>query len=57
MAAASQPITLQQLRAELDARAIMARLIGDAMRRGDLEGCAKAQADMREAFPIERRTS
>lgn len=56
MAAAAQPITLQQLRAELDARAVMARLIGDAMRRGDLEACAKAQADMRETFPTKALT-
>lgn len=54
--AAATPITLPELRAELDARAIMAKLVMDAMRRNDLEGCAQAQAAMREAFP-ERRVS
>jgi hypothetical protein len=47
--------TLQELRTELDARAIMARLIMDAMRRGDLEGCERAQAEMRQAFTANGR--
>lgn len=47
--------TLQELRAELDARAIMAKLIMDAMRRGDLEACERAQAAMRETFTANGR--
>jgi len=44
--------TLTAFRADQDARALMAAAIMDAVRRGDLEGCARAQAAMREAFPV-----
>ena len=43
-------VTLEQFRAELAARAAMARPIMAAVKRGDLEGCGQAQAAMREKF-------
>lgn len=43
--------TAQELRAELDARAVYGKRIFDAMMRGDLEGCNRAQAAMLAAFP------
>lgn len=46
-----RPMTITQYRAELDARKVHTARIADAMRRGDLEGCAAAQAAMRAAFP------
>lgn len=43
-------VTLAQFKAEMAARRAAAKPIMDAFRRGDLEGCAKAQADMRKRF-------
>jgi len=43
-------ITAAQLRAVLGARAAYARRVMAAFRANDLEGCAKAQADMRKRF-------
>lgn len=43
--------TLAELRADLDARAIMAKLVMDALRRNDISDCGAAQKAMREAFP------
>jgi|GEM_PF-4706587 len=43
--------TAAELRALLDARAVYARRVFDAMMRGDHDGCAAAQAEMRRAFP------
>lgn len=43
--------TLAELRADLDARAVMAKLVMEAFRRNDTLGCAAAQKAMREAFP------
>ena len=45
-----KPKTVSELRAILDARAPYAAAIKDALLRGDLEGCAKAQKAMREKF-------
>ena len=44
-------ITLAEYRADLDARHAMAQPIAAALRSGDLDACAKAQAAMRNAFP------
>lgn len=43
-------VTLAQFRAEVDARKAAAAPIMDAWRRGDINGCAKAQAAMRKQF-------
>lgn len=43
-------VTLAQFRAELDARAAMAKPIMSAMRRGDLAACETAQDAMRKRF-------
>lgn len=43
-------VTLEQFRAELDERAVYAKRAMDAVRAGDMNACAKAQADMRERF-------
>lgn len=43
-------VTLAEYRAELDARKPYAKAIADAVRRGDLDGSAKAQAAMRAKF-------
>ena len=43
--------TAAELRARLDERAVYARRIFEAMMRGDHDGCAEAQAEMRRAFP------
>lgn len=43
--------TLVEVRADLDERAIYAKAIMDAMRRGDLAACGEAQAAMRKRFP------
>ena len=44
-------VTLNSFRAELDERAVYAKAIMDAMRRGDLAGCEAAQKAMRVRFP------
>jgi hypothetical protein len=44
-------VTLAQYRTELDARKAMTKPIMDALRRGDLEACGRAQAAMRKQFP------
>ena len=49
-ASGKRRVTLAEFRAELDARKAMALPIADAVRRGDHDGCAAAQAAMREAF-------
>ena len=43
-------VTLAQYRAELDERAVYARRVMTAFRANDLEGCARAQQDMRKRF-------
>ena len=43
-------VTLAQYRAELDARKVYTARIIDAVRRGDIQGCADAQAAMRAKF-------
>jgi hypothetical protein len=47
----ARPLTLEQLRADLDARKAMAQRIAEAFRRGDMAGVEAAQAAMRKAFP------
>ena len=42
-------VTLVQFRAELDAKAAMARRVMDAVRKGDLKACEAAQKAMRKA--------
>ena len=42
--------TAAELRTKLDERAAYARKIYDAMMRGDHDGCALAQKEMRETF-------
>jgi hypothetical protein len=44
-------VTLEQYRAELDARKAMAQQISDAFRRGDVAGVERAQSAMRKQFP------
>jgi hypothetical protein len=46
-ASGTRRVTLAQFRAEQDARKADAAKVMDAVRRGDMAGCAKAQADMR----------
>jgi hypothetical protein len=43
-------MTVQELKAEIVARSEMAKAVMDAVKRGDLKACAKAQKDMREKF-------
>ena len=43
-------VTMEQFRAELDARKEMAKAVSDALRRGDFKACEAAQAAMRERF-------
>ncbi len=49
-ASGERTVTLAQFRAELAARAAMAAPIMAAVIRGDLAGCAKAQAAFRAKF-------
>lgn len=44
-------MTLQELRAEIEARKAMAAPIMEALKRGDLIACERAQQAMREKFP------
>lgn len=44
-------VTPAQYRAELDARKAMTKPIVEAIRAGDIEACAAAQAAFRKAFP------
>lgn len=44
-------VTLASFRAELDERAVYAKAVMDAMRRGDMAGCTAAQEAMRARFP------
>ena len=43
-------VTLAQYRAELDARAVYAKRIMEAVRAGDMKACANAQSAMRAKF-------
>lgn len=43
--------TAAELRAKLDQRRPFAAAIMEAMLRGDHDGCAEAQRQMRQAFP------
>lgn len=43
-------VTLEQFRAELADRAVYARRVMDAVKAGDMDACAKAQADMAARF-------
>lgn len=51
----AKPITLQELRAELDARAPYAKRVMEAFKAGDLAACEQAQREMREAFSATMR--
>jgi hypothetical protein len=43
-------VTVLELKAEIAARAEMAKAVMDAVKRNDLEACAAAQKAMREKF-------
>jgi len=43
-------VTLAEFKAEMARRAAMAKPIMEALKRGDIEGCARAQAVMSERF-------
>lgn len=49
-ASGKRRVTLAQFRAEIDARKAAAAPIMAAWKRGDVDGCAKAQAEMRARF-------
>lgn len=47
----SRSMTVEEFRADLDARRPYTSAIADALRRGDIAGMKRAQDEMRARFP------